>query len=531
MQSHAQANIDQLRNIINLSNGYLDLHQAYPEMNEDIWLQEVDSEKIKYLLDPTTGLVQGNAILIELDSTHAQELIQSLKYFFRHLDFFNEDKTLANKFIETLTRIKQSKSQNKRLHYQQAMEDLINNLLNENDVKRAYCLHEILRLIHLSFSKEDYLDSEIAPPITAAVAPMFQDAFGLSDRYYQIALFYEAFAYIIQDTYYEKSFHTIFQEYDPEETLKTLDTGTSLQTEADEITTKSAFTHDFDEEINLDDASEVEHDFQEEFEHQDGTEAANLSSEVDNGLAHETPVADEVEMKNMSKQDQSVQSEPLEFILADQNHAHEKQLLSDSQQSGDAGLADAEAITPTSSKEIERSAHMLHDQNKPRVEVKTQPKIVKKQQSQEPEQHQAAPVESSSDVERVLRADEEIDLTEAPMHITTDAPAANTEYSTPKSEESIQKEHAADVPKPETQGFNWQQFGNKVMENCRAAWAYTKPKLIQFWHFAMPKIKAFGRWLWPQVKMLAKKAWGLMCYLWRKAVKWMHDRHEKTEKK
>src|SRR5690606_10672663 len=98
----------------------------------------------------------------------------------------------------------------------------VDKLLKQEDIMRVYCLHEILHLIHTSLTPTESNERDLAPRITATVAPMFQEAFGVSQEPELIPLFFEAFAHIIRDKKYQEPFHKFYIDLDPKQTLKQL---------------------------------------------------------------------------------------------------------------------------------------------------------------------------------------------------------------------------------------------------------------------------------------------------------------------
>lgn len=207
--------VEHFRNIINLSENYFSQSENEKEMSSDLWLAEADLEKVLRLLDERSGLPKGNTILLELDSTTSKDIIQSLKYYFRNLVFFDDGNPLLQNFIDGITQNKAEDLEQKSMHYQACMQVLITELIKSHDNVRAYCLHEILHLIYKSLTPKERDDYGVAPIITSTIAPMFQEAFGCKENHALIVPMFEAFAFIIRDTAYKNTFHIMYPDVDP----------------------------------------------------------------------------------------------------------------------------------------------------------------------------------------------------------------------------------------------------------------------------------------------------------------------------
>ncbi|MCS5708745.1 hypothetical protein CC99x_007490 [Candidatus Berkiella cookevillensis] len=214
--------VERFRNIINLSENYFSQSENEKEMSSHLWLAETDLEKVLKLLDEKSGLPKGNSILLELDSTTSKDIIQSVKYYFRNLVFFDNGNLLLQNFIDGIRQNKTKDLKQKSMHYQACMQTLITELIKRDDKLRAYCLHEILHLIYKSLTPEERDAYEVAPIVTSTIAPMFQEAFGYKENHELIVPMFEAFAFIVRDAAYRNTFHLMYPDVDPSLELLTL---------------------------------------------------------------------------------------------------------------------------------------------------------------------------------------------------------------------------------------------------------------------------------------------------------------------
>lgn len=235
--------VEHFRNIINLSENYFSQSENEKEMSSHLWLAEADLEKVLKLLDERSGLVKGNTILLELDSTTPKDIIQSLKYYFRNLVFFDDGHPLLKNFIDGIKQNKAEDLEQKSMHYKACMQTLITELIKKHDKLRAYCLHEILHLIYKSLTSEERNAYEVAPIVTSTIAPMFQEAFSYKENHELIVPMFEAFAFIIRDAAYRNTFHAMYPDVDPSLELLTLVTSEEskeVNAPIDSITEQSA---------------------------------------------------------------------------------------------------------------------------------------------------------------------------------------------------------------------------------------------------------------------------------------------------
>lgn len=226
-----QLEIHHFRNIINLSEVYFSQSENHKELSTSLWLAEIDLENILRLLDEESGLPNGNTIILDLDSTTAKDIIQSLKYYFRHLAFFDKGHPFLENFISGIKQNTAEGIEQKAFYYQSCMQSLIKELISNHDSSRAYCLHEILHLIYMSLTSQEMDNTEVVPMVTSTIAPMFQEAFGYKDDNELIVPMFRAFAFIIRDPSYKDTFHSVYPDADPDLKLLSL----AIQQESKEV--------------------------------------------------------------------------------------------------------------------------------------------------------------------------------------------------------------------------------------------------------------------------------------------------------
>lgn len=501
MVAHTQtaSDIDKLKMIINLSKGYFEMHPNESSISSDDWMHVHDEDKIANLLDEKSGLPTGNVILLELETTTANDIIQAMKCYFRQLLFFEQNDLHVKRLITALKETKTKDAKQRPQLYQQAMRSLIKDLLDEKDYTRAYCLHELLHFIHATLTVDELENPIMAPNVTASIAPMFQEAFHLSNDRDCIALFFEAFASIVKDENYAKTFHQCFPEIDKEEHLSSI--------------------------------------------RPPENEPSSIDAQVPGAQAPEVQAPEEKILETHKP------TEPVEEALIEEVLIEQMPLEEATPTAKEPEISLEQELEPPPTPQVEQGSPEMLESNEPQkseklkvsvtpvMEEPTGPMVSQTQT----ENAQAIQEQAASSVPQAQASDSHVELSVSDSAVLTpdeacdqveeihlELPRTEKDTSSEVDEKAMlakaAKKQSTQIKLPKDKlEFYW---GMGVMK-AKAFWAYAKPRMIHFWNFAYPKCKAFAIWLWPKLLWICKKTWQLICAICKKTYTLIQNRNKK----
>lgn len=215
--------LQQLETVIKLIGYYLSLGNKEQSLSEDIWIGAQGSEDMVSLLAQNSELLTKGERLVDDGRIDLKTLLQCTKYLFRHLGILASYPDLVEQFYQSIQGAERDEISKRPQGFQSSMRVLIDELVHQKEFARAYCVHELLFYIQQSLTTDTSESTEtteqtarkdVAPKLTATIAPMFQEAFGMMDRSDCITLFFEAMAYIVRDDRYRQPFYDIYKDFD-----------------------------------------------------------------------------------------------------------------------------------------------------------------------------------------------------------------------------------------------------------------------------------------------------------------------------
>lgn len=193
----------QLKNLINFSVA------AFPKQNPELqalWENKGNDQAVSEILNPQSGILMGHPE--EQDHYTQYDLIDALKACFRDSTIFKGPNPFIESFVKTIEAISQEDSDQKTLHYQKAMDNLIQDLARNDQLEKSYCLFQFLYIIRHIFKPKT---SDEYCKCALVIGPVFQEAFGKEANDQLIAVFYHAFAHIIADERYDEDYQNAFR--------------------------------------------------------------------------------------------------------------------------------------------------------------------------------------------------------------------------------------------------------------------------------------------------------------------------------
>lgn len=490
--THQHHDIDKLKTLIHVSNGFFNIHRPTERTSESDWLEAPNEKVVKMLLDEKTGLPCGNLILLDLETTTSATMVQAIKFYFRHFCFFEKTQPAIDSFVTACRAASKLSLQEKPMAYQIAMQGFVQDLVESGQQVHGYCLYELLRMIHKAVPEMAINDADQAPAITAAIAPVFQQALNIAPNPENIIFCFEVFANVIKD----RSFDLPFEQRYPDAMLES-DSKIDRVAEAPAnktVTSNNQVGKEAEEETEK--AIEQEKKAQSQSESQserdpDSSVANKLLSKLESSAKKDSEqkparaISSESQSTDHPIDETKIQSKPGSNEMIENNESHQpKKPKVSLTPEAQAMLGDKKPSNPSSAQPPKQGILMPDEPSDMSENVtveEIQLNLNSKSRPKEQETNKVTPESSAKQ------------------------PTVGFQKVTTEAEKTDNKEHK--------DGFSQLKFYWALVKlKAQQSWAFIWPKLVQFWQYAYPKAKAFAIWFWPRFKHYTKVT-GV--FLWR----------------